>query len=117
MFGNYEPLGNGFFIVTGTHVNSNNVLIIDLVKRDREVALNYMKTIEWEEMLSNQGIELGIERGIEQGRSQGQANTERERSRADSEAQRANLEAARADQAEKELVLLKKKLASLKAFS
>lgn len=97
--------------------------MVNIVKHDKEVSLNYMKTMEWEEMLINQGLE--------QGRSQEQANTERERLRADSEtqradsetrradleAQRADSEAARAERAEKELVLLKKQLASLKSSS
>lgn len=52
-----------------------------------------MKTEEWKEML------------IRQGRKEEQANTERERLRAD-------FEKARADQAEKELLLLRELLAS-----
>lgn len=52
-----------------------------------------MKTEEWKEML------------IRQGRKEEQANTERERLRADSEK-------TRADQAEKELLLLREQLAS-----
>ena len=71
--------------------------MVNLVKHDKEVSLNYMKTFEWEEML--------IKQGQEQGRLQGQlleqANTERER--------------IRADHAERELILLKKKLAELEA--
>ena len=66
--------------------------MVDVVKHDREVSLNYMKTVEWEEML------------IKQGRKEEQANTERERLRADREAERAdsaikraNSEAERAD--------------------
>lgn len=70
--------------------------MVDAVKHDKEVSLNYMKTVEWEEML------------IKQGRMEEQANTERERLRADHEA-------ARADRAEKELMLLKKQLASIKS--
>ena len=80
--------------------------MVDAVKHDKEVSLNYMKTVEWEEML------------IKQGRKEEQANTERERLRADREAERAEAEAARAeteaaraDRAERELVLLKKRLA------
>ena len=83
---------------------------LDAVKHDKEVSLNYMKTVEWEEML------------IKQGRKEEQVNTERERLRADREAERADSalkraesEAARADRAEKELMLLKKRLASIEA--
>lgn len=86
--------------------------MVNIVKHDKEVSLNYMKTMEWEEMLINQGQE------------QERANTERERLRADSATQRADSEAARADsatqraeRAEQELILLKKQLASLKASS
>ena len=67
--------------------------MINMVKHDKEVSLNYMKTEEWKEML------------IRQGRKEEQANTERERLRADSEK-------TRADQAEKELLLLREQLAS-----
>ena len=83
---------------------------LDAVKHDKEVSLNYMKTVEWEEML------------IKQGRKEEQVNTERERLRADREAERADSaskraesEAARADRAEKELMLLKKRLASIES--
>lgn len=83
---------------------------LDAVKHDKEVSLNYMKTVEWKEML------------IKQGRKEEQVNTERERLRADREAERADSaskraesEAARADRAEKELMLLKKRLASIEA--
>ena len=83
---------------------------LDAVKHDKEVSLNYMKTVEWEEML------------IKQGRKEEQVNTERERLRSDREAERADSaskraesEAARADRAEKELMLLKKRLASIEA--
>ena len=84
--------------------------MVDAVKHDKEVSFSYMKTVEWEEML------------IKQGRKEEQANTERERLRADREAERADSaskraesEAARADRAESELMLLKKRLASMES--
>ena len=81
--------------------------MVNLVKQDEEVSLQYMKIFEREEMLIQQGIEQGIEQGIQQGIEQGrkveQANTELER-------QRAEKEKARADQLEKELQKLKDKL-------
>ena len=51
---------------------------LDAVKHDKEVSLNYMKTVEWEELL------------IKQGRKEEQVNTVRERLRADREAERAD---------------------------
>ena len=81
--------------------------MVNLVKQDEEVSLQYMKIFEREEMLIQQGIEQGIQQGIQQGIEQGrkeeQANTELER-------QRAEKEKARADQLEKELQQLKDKL-------
>ena len=73
--------------------------MVNLIKQDEEVSLQYMKIFEREEML----IQQGIEQGIEQGRKEEQANTELER-------QRAEKEKARADQLEKELQQLKDKL-------
>ena len=71
------------------NVNDKNQMV-NLVKQDEEVSLQYMKIFEREEML------------IEQGRKEEQANTELER-------QRAEKEKARADQLEKELQELKDK--------
>ena len=83
--------------------------MVNQVKHDREVSLNYMKVAEWEEML------------IKQERNEEKANTDRERLRADAEKkraetenkraeaerERAEAEKERADQAEKELKRLK----------
>ena len=77
--------------------------MVNQVKHDKEVSLNYMKTFEWEEML------------IKRGQLLEQANTERERIRANHEAEKALHEAARADHAERELIFLKKKLAEIEA--
>ena len=69
--------------------------MINLVKQDKEVSLEYMKIFEREEML--------IQQGLQQGRQEEQINTERER-------QRAEQEKKRADQLEEELQRLKKLL-------
>ena len=78
--------------------------MVEIVKHDGEVSLNYMKTLEWEEMLINQGQK----QGLLQGQKMEQANTERERLRADQATERA-------ERAEKDLMLLKKKLAAMEA--
>lgn len=69
--------------------------MVETVKHDREVSLEYMKIAEREEML------------IRQGMKEERLNTERERQRADKEKQRA-------DRAEQELERLKKELEELK---
>ncbi|MGN0250862.1 MAG: hypothetical protein ACI4EH_05820 [Oliverpabstia sp.] len=69
--------------------------MVNLVKQDEEVSLEYMKIFEREEML--------IQQGIQQGRKEEQVDTKREY-------QRAEKEKARADQLEKELQQLKRKL-------
>lgn len=66
--------------------------MINIVKQDKEVSLEYMKVFEREEML--------IQQGIQQGRQEEQINTERER-------QRAEQEKNRADRLEEELRRLK----------
>ena len=65
--------------------------MVNAVKHDKEVSLNYMKMIEWEKML------------IRQGRKEEQANTERERLRAVFAEERAN-------HAEQEIQILKEQL-------
>lgn len=72
--------------------------MVERVKKDEEVSLEYMKIFEREQMLINQGIK--------EGRLAEQQNTERERLRADKECLRAN-------SAEKELKILQEKLAQL----
>ena len=67
--------------------------MINLVKQDEEVSLEYMKIFEREEML--------IQQGIQQGRQEEQINTERER--------------ARADRLEKELQQIKEQLLQSKS--
>ena len=41
------------------------------VKRDKEVGIGYMKTIEYENFIREEGFELGEKRGMEQGKEQG----------------------------------------------
>ena len=65
--------------------------MVERVKKDEEVSLEYMKIFEREQMLINQGIK--------EGRLAEQQNTE--------------LERIRADKAEAELQTLRKKLAQL----
>ena len=74
--------------------------MVNLVKQDEEVSLQYMKIFEREEML--------IQQGIQQGREEERINTEREH-------QRAEKEKARAEQLEKELQQLKEQLAQFKS--
>lgn len=61
------------------NANSNAVKeihdMVEHVKQDAEVSLEYMKICEKEQML----IEEGIERGIEQGRQQAESEFEAER--------------------------------------
>ena len=76
---------HGFFIVTGTYVTGNETAVndslkelhqmVNVIKHNREVSLNYMKSFERDQML--------IKQGLEQGREQERANTERERLRAE----------------------------------
>ena len=67
---------------------------------------------EWEEeILRKEEFEAGKELGKELGKEEERKNTEKERHRADSEKMRADSEKIRADNAEKELLLLKEKLA------
>ena len=69
---------------------------------------------EWEEeILRKEEFEAGKELGRELGKEEERKNTEKERHRADSEKMRADSEKIRADNAEKELLLLKEKLALL----
>lgn len=90
--------------------------MVDVVKHDKEVSLNYMKAFERDQML--------IKQGLEQGREQERINTERERLRAESaikQAESATKQAEsatrRAELAERELELLKQQLNSMKSSS
>ncbi|MGN1141418.1 MAG: Rpn family recombination-promoting nuclease/putative transposase [Oliverpabstia sp.] len=82
--------------------------MINLVKQDREVSLEYMKIFEREEML--------IEQGIQQGRQEEQINTERERQRAEQEKNRADHEKNRADHEKERADRLEEELQRLKEY-
>ena len=71
---------------------------------------------EWEEeILRKEEFEAGKELGKELGKEEERKNTEKERHRADSEKMRADSEKIRADNAEKELLLLREKLALMES--
>lgn len=70
--------------------------MVQIVKQDGEVSLEYMKIFEREEMLVRQGVQQGIQQGVKLEK----INTERERQRA--------------EQAEKEVARLKEELAKIK---
>ena len=67
---------------------------------------------EWEEKILRKEE---FEAGRELGKEEEQKNTEKERRRADSEKMRADSEKLRADNAERELLLLKEKLALIES--
>lgn len=76
--------------------------MVNIVKQDKEVSLEYMKFFEREEML------------IQQGRQEEQVNTERERQRAEKEKNRAEKEKNRADQEKERADRLEEELRCLK---
>ena len=41
--------------------------LVNEIKKDGEVGINYMKILEWEDMLKKEGKSEGIEEGIAQG--------------------------------------------------
>lgn len=57
--------------------------MVQQVKQDKGVTLEYMKIFEREEMLLEQGREEGRQEGRQEGRKEERANTEREKKRAD----------------------------------
>lgn len=79
--------------------------MIDVVKHDKEVSLNYMKAFERDQMLIKQGRELE------------RINTERERLRAETAIKQAESATKRAELAERELKLLKQQINSRKFSS
>ena len=76
--------------------------MVNIVKQDKEVSLEYMKVFEREEML------------IQQGRQEERVNTERERQRAEQEKNRADQERERADQEKERADYLEEELRRLK---
>ncbi len=69
--------------------------MVEKVKHDKEVSLDYMKIFEREEMIR--------EEGREEGRKEEKLNTERERLRADAAEQKTNAAKQRADAAEQKI--------------
>ena len=82
--------------------------MVNIVKRDGEVSLRYMKWFEHDQLM------------IDQGRQEERENTEKERKRAEKERKRADEERGRADKAEqqvKEMEAITKYLIADKRFA
>ncbi len=82
--------------------------MVDTVKKDKEVSLEYMKFHELEERLINQGRK--------EGREEEKANTEREHQRAEKESQRAEAAEKAAAKAALELEALSGSLQVISLF-
>lgn len=74
--------------------------MVETVKNDEEVSIEYMKSWEKEKMIREEGHKAGREEGREEGRREEMANTERER--------------RRAEEAEEKLRLLEEELERIK---
>ena len=88
--------------------NKAEVVAMSIFEYDREWEEEILRKEEFEA-----GKEMGKELGEKLGKEEERKNTAKERHRADSEKMRADSEKMRADNAEKELLLLKEKLALL----
>ena len=84
--------------------------MVETVKRDGRLGVEYMKVLEREEMLINKGRE----EGRKEGRNAEIANTERERKRAEAAEHNMERERKRAEVAEKEVQRLREELEKLK---
>lgn len=84
--------------------------MVDVVKRDGEVSLRYMKSFEHDQLMYAQGEEPGRELGREEGRLAEMKNTERERKIAEKEKSRADMAQYRIKELEAELKKYKEKL-------
>ena len=84
--------------------------MVDVVKRDGEVSLRYMKSFEHDPLMYAQGEEAGRELGREEGRLAEMKNTERERKIAEKEKSRADMAQYRIKELEAELKKYKEKL-------
>lgn len=84
--------------------------MVDVVKRDGEVSLRYMKSFEHDQLMYAQGEEAGRELGREEGRLAEMKNTERERKIAEKEKSRADMAQYRIKELEAELKKYKEKL-------
>ncbi len=92
--------------------NKAEVVAMSIFEYDREWEEEILRKEEFEAG-KEMGKELGEKLGRKLGKEEERKNTEKERHRADSEKMRADSEKMRADNAEKELLLLKEKLALL----
>ena len=80
--------------------------MVEKVKEDKGVLLEYMKVWEREQMIREEGMEAGMEAGIAAGKAEQEKETEKERQRAQKEQQRA-------EKAEQEVAELRRKLEEL----
>ena len=92
--------------------NQAEVIAMSIFEYDREWEEEILRKEEFEAG-KEMGKELGEKLGRKLGKEEERKNTAKERHRADSEKMRADSEKMRADNAEKELLLLKEKLALL----
>ena len=92
--------------------NKAEVVAMSIFEYDREWEEEILRKEEFEAG-KEMGKELGEKLGRKLGKEDERKNTAKERHRADSEKMRADSEKMRADNAEKELLLLKEKLALL----
>lgn len=77
--------------------------MVDVVKRDGEVSLQYMKSFEHDQLMYAQGEAAGREDGLRAGRLAEIKNTEREKKRADIAESRADMAQSRIKELEAEL--------------
>lgn len=84
-------------------VNSSLQKMVEKVKEDKGVLLEYMKIWEREQMIREEGMEAGIAAGKKEGIALGKAEQEKETEK----------ERRRAEKAEKEVKELRKKLLEL----
>lgn len=83
--------------------------MVDVVKRDGEVSLQYMKSFEHDQLMYAQGEAAGREDGLRAGRLAEIKNTEREKKRADMAESRADMAQSRIKELEAELKRYRKK--------
>ena len=83
--------------------------MVDVVKRDGEVSLQYMKSFEHDQLMYAQGEAAGREDGLRKGRLEEIKNTEREKKRADMAESRADMAQRRIKELEAELREYKEK--------
>ena len=88
--------------------------MVEIVKRDQEVTVGYMKWFERDRMLREESLEEGRAEGREEGREEGRAeerkNTEAAERKMEAQRQRADEECQRADEAEKKIAALEAEL-------